>query len=111
MNLPDELKGAFVKRPVDANKYTVGTGTLVGGSGHYIHAPVIAGLGARVGGAGLVQLVVPDASRIAAGAHIPEATFTKLTATCVPPKADVMVVGMGLGVTETAVDFPHSSVC
>ena len=102
MNLPNELKGAFVKRPVDANKYTVGTVTLVGGSGHYIHAPVIAGLGARSAGAGLVQLVVPDASRIAAGAHIPEATFTKLTATCVPPKADVTVVGMGLGVTETA---------
>ena len=98
MNLPNELKGAFVKRPVDANKYTVGTVTLVGGSGHYIHAPVIAGLGARSAGAGLVQLVVPDASRISAGAHIPEATFTKLTATCVPPKADVTVVGMGLGV-------------
>ena len=102
MNLPNELKGAFVKRPVDANKYTVGTVTLVGGSGHYIHAPVIAGLGARSAGAGLVQLVVPDASRISAGAHIPEATFTKLTATCVPPKADAMVVGLGLGVTETA---------
>ena len=102
MNLPSELEGAFVKRPSDANKYSVGTVTLVGGSGHYIHAPVIAGLGARAGGAGLVQLVVPDASRIAAGAHIPEATFTKLTATCVPPKADVTVAGMGLGVTETA---------
>ena len=29
MNLPSELKGAFVKRPVDANKYTVGTVTLL----------------------------------------------------------------------------------
>ena len=102
MNPPSELKGAFAKRPVDANKYSVGTVTVVGGSGHYIHAPVIAGLGARAAGAGLVQLVVPDASRIAAGVHIPEATFTKLIATCVPPKADVMVVGMGLGKSETA---------
>ena len=102
MNLPNELQGAFVKRPLDANKYSVGTVTLVGGSGHYIHAPVIAGLGARAAGAGLVQLVVPDASRIAAGVHIPEATFTKLVATCVPPQADVMVVGMGLGRSETA---------
>ena len=102
MNLPNELKGAFLKRPLDANKYSVGTVTLVGGSGHYIHAPVIAGLGARSAGAGLVQLVVPDASRIAAGVHIPEATFTKLVATCVPPQADVMVVGMGLGRSETA---------
>ena len=99
MNFPAELKGAFVARPVNANKYTVGTVTVVGGSGHYINAPVIAGLGARVGGAGLVQLVVPDASRIAAGALLPEATFTKLTATCVPPKADVTVVGMGLGIS------------
>ena len=99
MNLPQELLKAFAPRPVDANKYTVGTVTVVGGSGHYIHAPVIAGLGARAAGAGLVQLVVPDASRIAAGGLVPEATFTKLTATCVPPKADVTVVGMGLGVS------------
>ena len=97
LNLPESLKGAFVKRPVNANKYTVGVVTVVGGSGHYIHAPVMAGLGARCGGAGLVQLVVPDASRIAAGLLVPEATFTKLIATCVPPKADVTVVGMGLG--------------
>ncbi len=99
MNLPVELSGAFRPRPVDANKYTVGTVTVVGGSGHYIHAPVIAGLGARVAGAGLVQLVVPDASRICAGSLVPEATFTKLVATCVPPKADVNVIGMGLGIS------------
>lgn len=102
MSYPQELQGAFPARPLTANKYTVGTVTVVGGSGHYIHAPVIAGLGARVGGAGLVQLVVPDASRISAGALLPEATFTKLTATCVPPKADVTVVGMGLGVSVSA---------
>lgn len=99
LDLPKELKGAFVKRPLDANKYSVGTVSVVGGSGHYIHAPVIAGLGSRAAGAGLIQLVVPDASRIAAGSLVPEATFTKLVATCVPPKADVTVIGMGLGVS------------
>ena len=99
MNPPSELKGAFLARPTDSNKYSVGTVTVVGGSGHYLHAPVIAGLGARAAGAGLVQLVVPDASRICAGALLPEATFTKLVATCVPPKADVTVIGMGLGVS------------
>lgn len=102
MNLPKELSGGFLPRPLDANKYTVGTVTVVGGSGHYIHAPVIAGLGARAAGAGLVKLVVPDASRIAAGGLVPEATFTKLTATCVPPKADVIVMGMGLGVSVSS---------
>lgn len=99
MNLPLELKPAFPARPVDANKRSVGIVTVVGGSGHYNHAPVIAGLGARAAGAGLVQLVVPDASRIAAGALVPEATFTKLMVTCVPPKADVTVIGMGLGIS------------
>ena len=102
MNLPLELKGAFLKRPVDANKYSVGTVSVVGGSGHYIHAPVIAGLGARAAGAGLVQLVVPDASRIAAGSLVPEATFTRLVATCVPPEAEVTVIGMGLGVSVSS---------
>ena len=97
MNPPNELLSAFRRRPLDANKRTVGTVTVVGGSRHYVHAPVMAGLGARAAGAGLVQLVVPDASRIAAGALVPESTFMKLTATCVPPKADVAVVGMGLG--------------
>jgi hydroxyethylthiazole kinase-like uncharacterized protein yjeF len=102
MNLPEQLRGAFRMRPIDANKRSVGTVSVVGGSGHYIHAPVIAGLGARAAGAGLVQLVVPDASRIAAGSLVPEATFTKLVATCVPPKADVTVIGMGLGVSVSA---------
>ena len=97
MNIPEELKGAFLPRPLDANKYSVGTVTVVGGSGHYMNAPVIAALGARAAGAGLVQLVVPDVSRLAAGALVPEATFTKLTQTVIPPKADVIVAGMGLG--------------
>ena len=99
MNLPRNLKGAFVKRPVDAHKYSVGTVAVVGGSRRYPHAPVIAGLGARSAGAGLVQLVVPDASHIAAAMLVPEATFTKLGSSCVPPKADVTVIGMGLGVS------------
>lgn len=102
MNIPQELETAFPKRPADLHKYTAGTVTVVGGSAHYHHAPVIAGLGARSAGAGLVQLVVPDASRLAAGALLPEATFTKLTPVCVPPRADVTVIGMGLGSSPTA---------
>ena len=102
MNLPSELKGAFVKRPRDAHKYSVGTVAVVGGSVNYPHAPVLAGLGARSAGAGLVQLVVPDASRFAAAVHIPEATLTKLAMPCTLPNSDVTVVGMGLGVSKSA---------
>jgi len=102
IELPDCLRDAFPKRPEDLHKYTAGTVTVVGGSTRYNHAPVIAGLGARAAGAGLVQLVVPDAARLAAGALLPEATFTKQTPSCVPPKADVTVAGMGLGQTPNA---------
>lgn len=102
MDTPELISRAFAKRPVDANKYSVGTVTVVGGSERYVHAPVICGLGARAAGAGLIHLVVPNASRISAGALLPEATFMKQTALCVPPKADVSVIGMGLGVTQNA---------
>jgi NAD(P)H-hydrate epimerase len=102
MSCPTEIAKSFPKRPLDLNKYTVGTVTIVGGSSHYIHAPVLAGLGARVGGAGLIHLVVPDASKIAASSLIPEATFLKQTPVCVPPRADVTAIGMGLGMTPTS---------
>ena len=100
MNLPDELREAFVPRPVDANKYSVGTVAVVGGCDSYPHAPVIAALGARAAGAGLVRLVTPSASRFAAGALVPEATCETLVPDLVPPRADVLVVGMGLGATS-----------
>lgn len=96
-NLPE---GVFCKRPLDADKYSVGTVAVVGGSVRYANAPVIAGLGARAAGAGLVSLVVPEVSRFCAAAHLPEATFTELSSSFTPPRSDVFVVGMGLGVCE-----------
>ena len=102
MNLPKEIERAFPARPTEAHKYSVGVVTVVGGSARYNHAPVIAGVGARAAGAGLVQLVVPDASRLAAGSLLPEATFTKQTPVCVPPPADVTAVGMGMGTSANA---------
>ena len=102
MQVPQFVSDCFPSRPVDSHKYSVGTVAVVGGSPRFSHAPVICGLGARAAGAGLVHLVVPDASRIAAAALVPEATFLEQTETCVPPKADVTVIGMGLGVTDSS---------
>lgn len=100
-DIPSALpEGAFKTRPIDSDKYSVGTVAVVGGSARYPNAPVMAGLGARAAGAGLVSLVVPDESRFCAGAILPEATFVKLTSDCVPPRADATVVGMGLGTGE-----------
>ena len=55
---PATIAAAFPKRPTDLHKYSAGTVTVVGGSARYIHAPVIAALGARAAGAGLVQLEI-----------------------------------------------------
>lgn len=102
MKIPGELEGAFVARLENASKYTVGTVGVVGGSSRYPHAPVLAALGARAAGAGLVQLVAPAESRFAAGVHVPEATFAELGEGCELPRADVWVVGMGLGVSNAS---------
>ena len=51
---------------------------------------------------GNITLLTDEFSqKISAGTLVPEATFMKQTATCVPPKADTMVIGMGLSVTQT----------
>ena len=97
----------FPKRAPDIHKYAAGTVAVVGGSARYPHAPVIAALGARAAGAGLVQLVAPDESRAAAGCHVPEATFTSLAPACEFPKADVVAVGMGLGAERAAEELLH----
>lgn len=100
ISIPTTLSGAFRRRPVDADKYCVGTVAVVGGSAGFPHAPVIAALGARAAGAGLIRLSVAAASRMAAGALVPEATLAELGEEV--PKADVTVVGMGLGVSAEA---------
>ena len=102
MKIPDCISGAFPRRADDAHKYSIGTVTAVGGSERFVHAPVICALGARAAGAGLVHLVAPRESLAAAGALVPEATFMERTPSCVPPKADVIAIGMGLGDSEAA---------
>ena len=100
METPKEIAGGFCARPRDAHKRSVGTVAVVGGSHGFPHAPVIAGLGARAAGAGLVRLVVPTESRFAAGALLPEATVSDLGGDI--PHSDVTVVGPGLGLGDEA---------
>lgn len=97
--LPALLSGTFPKRKADINKYSAGTVAVVGGSIRFPHAPVIAAIGAKAAGAGLIHLVAPNVSAFAAGTHVPEATVARLSSTCSIPKADVTAAGMGLGVS------------
>lgn len=98
-------KAAFRPRPSAADKYSVGVVCVAGGAPRYPHAPVIAALGARAAGAGLVHLVAPSESRFAAGAHVPEATFLERGVRVELPRADVAVVGMGLLPTDSGRAF------
>lgn len=107
--MPEEIAGGFRERLRDAHKRSVGTVTVVGGSHGFPHAPVIAGLGARAAGAGLVRLVVPDESRPAAGALLPEATVSDLGGDI--PLSDVTVVGPGLGLGEEASALVRELLC
>jgi NAD(P)H-hydrate epimerase len=109
MEMPKEIAGGFRARPRDAHKRSVGTVTVVGGSHGFPHAPVIAGLGARAAGAGLVRLVVPEESRPAAGALLPEATVSDLGGDI--PLSDVTVVGPGLGLGEEASTSVRDLLC
>lgn len=95
--IPTDIEDCFAARPTNLDKYSVGTVVIVGGSRRFPHAPVISALGARAAGAGLVHLAVPDESRIAAGALVPEATMADIASSDCSVSADVTVVGMGLG--------------
>ena len=100
--VPDALAAAFQRRPPDLHKYAAGVVAIIGGCAQYANAPVMAALGARAGGAGLVRLVASAESRIAAAALVPEATFSELGPGDAPPQADVTAAGMGLGTTKSA---------
>lgn len=100
--MPEEIEAAFRERPNDSNKYSVGVVAIVGGSAQYVNAPVIAGLGARAGGAGLVRLVVPRTTMLCSGSLLPEATYATLRADCKIRKTDAVVIGMGLGTGKSA---------
>ena len=109
MEIPKEIAGGFCARPRDAHKRSVGTVTVIGGSHGFPHAPVIAGLGARAAGAGLVRLVMPPESRFAAGALLPEATVSDLGGDI--PLSDVTVIGPGLGLGEDALALVRELLC
>ena len=100
--IPEMLRPAFAARPIDAHKRSVGVVGVVGGCETFPHAPVLAALGARAAGAGLIRLSVSAASRAAAAALVPEASFVRADDADASRADDVRVVGMGLGTGEEA---------
>jgi NAD(P)H-hydrate epimerase len=104
-----ELPAALPVRPADGNKGTFGRLLVVGGSEEMIGAPVLAGMAALRGGAGLVQIAMPR-SVLAAGLSIcPELIGLALSSARdnkrlveAAEKCDALVIGPGLGQSPAA---------
>lgn len=110
----------LVPRPApDANKYSRGSVAVIGGSGEYPGAPVMAAKAAARCGAGYVRLVMPQDAAAAARAHvlsIPVSSCSQDEAgflcTASAPKAlaaveksKVLVIGPGMGAGESSHAF------
>ena len=57
---PELIKEALPKRPLDGHKGTFGHGAVIGGSKHYVGAPLYSAKSAFHSGIGLISLIVPD---------------------------------------------------
>lgn len=57
---PALVRAAFPARPLDGHKGTFGHGAVIGGSKHYVGAPLYSAKAAFHSGIGLISLVVPE---------------------------------------------------
>lgn len=60
-------------RPLTAHKYNLGHLLLICGSRQYAGAAILAGLGARGSGVGMLSMVVPKSLKLLLNRHLPEA--------------------------------------
>lgn len=104
----EDVRGALEQRSVGAHKGAAGRVVVVGGSEGMVGAPRLSALSALRAGAGLVTILAPEAVR----ARLEAETLEVMTRTAPEPldadtlawlaQADALVVGPGLGRTESA---------
>ncbi len=108
--MPDDLS-LLPARPAYANKGTFGRVTVIGGASGMCGAPYFAAKTAYRAGAGLVEILTADDNRIPLQTLIPEAVLTTYNLQRPIPenvlspllaRADSIVLGCGLGQSETA---------
>lgn len=73
ISVQEALNRLPLPRPVNTHKYRVGQLLLVAGSRQYAGAALLAGLGARASGVGMLTLAVPESLRLMVVAQLPEA--------------------------------------
>jgi NAD(P)H-hydrate epimerase len=116
--LPDAPAGlVLAARPDDANKGTFGRVVVVAGSKHFTGAPKLAALGAARGGAGLVEVCIPESIHAIVAAAclevmptpLPDVGTGVLHSDALPTirerlrGADSLVIGPGLGRADQTV--------
>lgn len=112
------LRNVIPGRPVDSNKGTYGKVLVVGGSEHYIGAPLLSAQAAYRTGSGLVTVAAPAPVAEMLAPQFLEATWKplnhrhgNLSAEAVPElgpslaEYDSVAIGMGIGQTEAAASF------
>ncbi|MFH7243162.1 MAG: NAD(P)H-hydrate dehydratase [Spirulina sp.] len=73
ISAPEALARLPLPRPVNTHKYRVGQLLIVAGSRQYAGAAILAGLGARASGVGMLTLAIPESLRLMVVAQLPEA--------------------------------------
>jgi hydroxyethylthiazole kinase-like uncharacterized protein yjeF len=118
----DKVRAILPKRPLDANKGTFGRVLVCGGSINYIGAMYLACQAAARVGAGLVTLAAPASLQPILASKLTEATYAPLPESelgvvaedaieAMRPflaNADVLLLGCGLGQSDTALAFVKS---
>lgn len=109
------VRACFSPRPLDSNKGTFGRVLLVAGSYGMAGAAILAAKAVLRSGAGLVTVATPRCIYPIVAAAVPEATFLPLDEdangrispetvepiVCVAQRADALVLGCGLGCSQT----------
>ena len=97
------LRGLLPPRDFDVHKNQFGRIGIVAGSKGFTGAALMCSLGALRGGAGLVEVFVPEEIYpIVAAAAPPEAMVKSITGSLLDQPLDVWAVGPGLGKDRTA---------
>jgi NAD(P)H-hydrate epimerase len=113
-----EVTRLLPERGIDANKGSSGRILAVSGSHDFTGAPVLVSVAAYRAGAGLVELALPDRIKSSVASHALEPIYLPLPdvdgklgpdsldriAEAIP-KAKVLVLGSGLGLSEATVDL------
>ncbi|MBE9031846.1 NAD(P)H-hydrate dehydratase [filamentous cyanobacterium LEGE 11480] len=98
-----------LQRPLTVHKYQMGNLLLVCGSTRYAGAAILAGLGARASGVGMLSIAVPAALKPLLNQQLPEALIIPCSATAtgeiqaLPASLDLAAystIGCGCGLTQ-----------